>query len=220
MAKRLLSAFLILSLFFGLGYFHKHFRDERSEGVSPKFFASVAGLQKKSQSPFNPKNILPTSVANPPLARQKEILKSATGAELFSFLFDGEFELHGDVSSQTLKIIKDRFQEKYSKEQLGHYGVAERQSADRIGILKAWGKRAQRIQDRQLRLQISSFFESVAANRNENLSVRREALKSLVLAQYDLTEKQRMERMARQDRRVLGMASVSDEQMIEALLEK
>ncbi len=220
MAKRLLSAFLILSLFFGFGYFHKHFRDERSEGVSPKFFAPVAGVQKKSQNIFTSKSTLPTSTESLSLDHQKEILKSGTGAELFSFLFDGGFELHGDISPQTLKIIRDRFQEKYSQEQLGHYSVAGHQSADRIGILKAWGKRAQRIQDEKLRVQVANFFEAVAVNKNENLSVRREALKSLVLVQYDLTEKQRMERWARHDRRVLGMASVSDEQMIEALLEK
>jgi hypothetical protein len=220
MAKRLLSAFLILSFFFGVGYFHKHFRNERSEGVSPKFFAPVARVKNNPQSSYVQKNSLPTLSHSLPIDRQKEILKSATGAELFSFLFDGPFDAGGELSSQTLQVLKDRFREKYSQEELGHYSMAERQATDRLGILKAWGKRSQRIQDKNLRAQVVNFFESVAANKDENLSVRREALKSLVFVQHDLTEKQRMERMARQDRRLLGMAAVSDEQMIEALLEK
>lgn len=221
MAKRFLSAVLILSFCFGFGYFHKHFRTERSEGVSPKFFAPIAGEKKKNPFISSKKSsAIPLATTPVPPDRQKEILKSATGAELFSFLFDGEFETRGEVSPQTLKILKDRFQQKYSQEQLGHYSVAEHQSADRLGILKAWGKKSQRIQDKSLRDQVAQFFDSVAKNKNENLSVRRQALKSLILAQYDLTETQRMERTAQQDRRLMGIAAVSDEQMIEALLEK
>lgn len=216
MTKKLLLPLLILSFFYGLGHLHKN-NITPSVQEDGAVFNRIFPLPKKNSDTVSTAKGTTVGAAS---ENEAQILESGSGGILFAYLFDGQFQKHGQINGQTLQAVTSRFEKPYSEEVYGHFSVANKEASDRLGILKAWGLKTSSLTDPRLKQEVISFYESVLENKKENILVRRQALKSLVRTEKPQSETEYLKNVAKRDRHLMALASMSDEQMIEALLEK
>ena len=144
---------------------------------------------------------------------------TTTGSELYSFLFSKDFT-EKSLNSEDFLYLQKRFAEPYSQVVRNHYSLADREAVSRMGLLKAWADHPSVLQKAALKQQVAVFFEQVSLDPKENILVRRQALRSLVKLTKGSDEKNAYKKAARQDRRIRSMASLSDQEILEVILEK
>lgn len=226
MTKKIFASVILLAVFFLIGRAQKHHVKDPSLGI-------LSAVQKVPQRPVvKTTEATPTSKTQAPSQTQQtsapvvtpsqgaKLLFDGQGGELFSYLFDGGFKQPGQLTQESLKAVQRRFSQAYSRQRLGHMSLGEREAVHRIGILKAMGEAAPFVREPQLKRQIVSFYERILATPHEEIMVKRQALRSLVQTQPELSEAEQLKRISRLDERVLSLSAMSDRELIEAALEK
>lgn len=222
MIYRIIACLLVGILFYGLGYFQQSSRDAKNEKNH------LQNNNLRNQPLWSPTALLPSNISKNKIttssnqSSQDQIdLKISTGGSLYRYLFSSEFREHHKLSSQDLHALQERFHQSYPTMTWNHFSPAQQEASDRIGLVKAISLKAQRLEDPSLKIQFRSLIEFIATNPQENILVRRQALRDWGrLHNGMLSSADKWKWQAQQDLQIRALASVSDEDMIEVLLEK
>jgi hypothetical protein len=148
------------------------------------------------------------------------ILKNQSGHLLYQYLFEGPFQLTDGVSEAAITFIRQRLNATIPPNNSPHDKVSEQEISNRVGILKALQKRRWLKKEDPLKMKVVDLMNEVLDSKDQHWLIKRQALRSLITLNPNITETQRIERLQNLDSRVIASSAYSDHETIEMILEK
>lgn len=222
----------LLGLF--LGYSAKYnfwFEDARNvffpitkETIKQSAQAKLSQKLEKGDSEVtpSPKTMLEATVK--PQAQQSSPvnLDTLSRKDLFHALYNAEVLTDRNQHKFYFEKIKSRLMQKYPKSTgIKHVNEYEIEVVNRLGILRALAKYWQPANQSTINPnELKKFFHSVALKTSEPLMIRRQAYKNWLSFGNTVTAQDKKRFIASNDSKLLHLISISDETLIQSLMQE
>lgn len=160
-----------------------------------------------------------TATSRPAIPTPSRDLTSTKGPELFSYLYDTNFQSE-PLSSAQFAQVKQRFSARYPAARLSkHVSPLESELKDRIGILKATGSISRRFPGSTTSKELTRLYQQLVQNSHENFFVRRQALRNLASVSTAAGEIAHRKWLRSLDPHLLATSALDEREMVEVILE-